>query len=55
MRFNPIDFFYNLFSGNPYLIGAVIVAVIISLIPNSLCEFILELPTKIKRILESTG
>ena len=52
MRFNPIDFFYNLFSGNPYLIGAVIVAVIISLIPNSLCEFILELPTKIKRILE---
>lgn len=52
MRFNPIDFFYNLFSGNPYLIGAVIVGVIISLIPNSLCEFILELPTKIKRILE---
>lgn len=52
MRFNPIDFFYDLFSGNPYLIGALIVAVLISLIPNSLCEFILELPTIIKRILE---
>lgn len=46
MRFNPIEFFYELLNGNPYLIGMLIVAVCISLIPNSLCETILELPQK---------
>ena len=50
MRFNPIEFFYELLSGNPYLIGMLIFAVCISLIPNSLCETILELPQKIKKM-----
>lgn len=50
MRFNPIEFFYELLNGNPYLIGMLIVAVCISLIPNSLCETILELPQKIKKM-----
>lgn len=49
MRFNPIEFFYELLNGNPYLIGILIVTVCISLIPNSLCETILELPQKIKK------
>ena len=49
MRFNPIEFFYELLNGNPYLIGVLIFTVCISLIPNSLCETILELPQKIKR------
>ena len=48
MRFNPIEFFYELLNGNPYLIGVLIFTVCISLIPNSLCETILELPQKIK-------
>lgn len=50
MRFNPIEFFYELLNGNPYLIGILIVTVCISLIPNSLCETILELPQKIKKM-----
>ena len=50
MRFNPIEFFYELLNGNPYLIGMLIFAVCISLIPNSLCETILELPQKIKKM-----
>lgn len=50
MRFNPIEFFYELLNGNPYLIGVLIFTVCISLIPNSLCETILELPQKIKRM-----
>lgn len=50
MRFNPIEFFYELLNGNPYLISMLIVAVCISLIPNSLCETILELPQKIKKM-----
>ena len=48
MRFNPIEFFYELLNGNPYLIGVLIFTVCISLIPNSLCETILELPQKNK-------
>lgn len=31
MRFNPIEFFYELLNGNPYLIGMLIFAVCISL------------------------
>lgn len=50
MRFNPIEFFYELLNGNPYLIGMLIFTVCISLIPNSLCETILELPQKIKKM-----
>lgn len=50
MRFNPIEFFYELLNGNPYLIGVLIFIVCISLIPNSLCETILELPQKIKKM-----
>lgn len=50
MRFNPIEFFYELLNGNPYLIGVLIFTVCISLIPNSLCETILELPQKIKKM-----
>ena len=50
MRFNPIEFFYELLNGNPYLIGMLIFAVCISLIPNSLCETILERPQKIKKM-----
>lgn len=50
MRFNPIEFFYELLNGNPYLIGVLIFTVCISLIPNSLCETILELPKKIKKM-----
>lgn len=50
MRFNPIEFFYELLNGNPYLIGVLIFTVCISLIPNSLCEAILELPQKIKKM-----
>lgn len=33
MRFNPIEFFYELLNGNPYLIGVLIFTVCISLIP----------------------
>lgn len=50
MRFNPIEFFYELLNGNPYLIGVLIFTVCISLIPNSLCETILELPQKTKKM-----
>lgn len=50
MRFNPIEFFYELLNGNPYLIGMLIFTVCISLITNSLCETILELPKKIKKM-----
>lgn len=50
MRFNPIEFFYELLNGNPYLIGMLIFTVCISLIPNSLCETILDLPQKIKKM-----
>ena len=48
MRFNPIEFFYELFNGNPYVVTVMILSVIIALIPDSLVYFIKDIPSKIK-------
>lgn len=53
MRFNPIEFFYELFNGNPYVVTVMILSVIIALIPDSLVYFIKDIPSKIKNIFKS--
>lgn len=50
MRFNPIEFFYELLSGNPYVIGVFVIAIIISIFPNSLYYFIADIPNKVKKL-----